>query len=262
MPARPMLLLAEERRREIVKIARKEGCVSIGNLIRRFDVSPVTLRADLRQLTDQGVLERCYGGAILPQEASQDVPLTVKQTIHHWKKVRIGSAAASLVHPKQTVILDSGSTSAEVAKAIKKAKKGGLTVITHALSIAQEFIDDPDASVIMLGGLMRHVSGSFVGPQAERAIQELHADHFFLGVDGIDPSMGLSTPDVLEAQLNAAMIKVAQEVSVVADASKIGRRSLSLIGSINLVKRVITDDRLSEEMADKLRKSGVEVIVV
>jgi DeoR family transcriptional regulator of aga operon len=77
----------------------------------------------------------------------------------------------------------------------------------------------------MLGGLMRHVSGSFVGPQAERAIQELHADHFFLGVDGIDPEMGLSTPDLLEAQLNAAMIKVAQDVSVVADASKIGRRS-------------------------------------
>jgi DeoR family transcriptional regulator of aga operon len=257
-----MLVLAEERRREIVKIARKDGRVAMENLIRQFDVSPVTLRADLRQLTDDGVLERCYGGAILPEEANQDVPLNVKKTIHHREKVRIGSAAASLVHPQQTVILDSGSTSAEVARAIKKAKKGGLTVITHALNIAQEFTDDSDTSVIMLGGLMRHVSGSFVGPQAERAIQELHADHFFLGVDGIDPEVGLSTPDLLEAQLNAAMIKVAQEVSVVADASKIGRRSLSLIGDVNLVKRVITDGRISEEMAAKLRKSGVELIVV
>lgn len=256
-----MLVLADERRRAIVKMARKEGRVAIGDLVRRFDVSPVTLRADLRQLAEEGVIERCYGGAILPQEPNQDFPVTVKQSIHHSEKARIGSAAARLIRAQQTVILDSGSTSAEVARAIKKMKREGLTIITHALNIAQEFTDYPDASVIMLGGLMRHVAGSFVGPQAERALQELHAHHFFLGVDGVDPEIGLSTPDLLEAQLNAAMIKVAQEVTVIADASKMGRRSLSLIGSVNLVKRLITDDRLSEEMASKFRKKGIEVVI-
>jgi len=243
-------------------MARKDGRVSIGDLVRRFDISAVTLRADLRQLAEEGVLVRCYGGAMLPQKANQDVPLTVKQSIHHAEKVRIGSAAASLIRPQQTVILDSGSTSAEVARSIKKTKIGGLTIITHALNIAQEFTDYPDSSVIMLGGLMRHVSGSFVGPQAERAIHELHAHHFFLGVDGIDPEIGLSTPDLLEAQLNAAMIKVAQEVTVIADASKMGQRSLSLIGSVNLVKRVITDNRVSEEMTRKFRKRGIEMVIV
>jgi DeoR family transcriptional regulator, aga operon transcriptional repressor len=262
MSGKPVLVLAEERRREIVKMAQREGRVSIADLVRRFDVSRVTLRADLRQLAEEQALVRCYGGAMLPQEASQDVPLTIKQSIHHAEKVRIGVAAARLIRPQQTVILDSGSTSAEVARSIKKTKKEGLTIITHALNIALEFTDYPHASVIMLGGLMRHVSGSFVGPQAERAIQELHAHHFFLGVDGIDPGIGLSTPDLLEAQLNAAMIKVAQEVTVVADASKIGRRSLSVIGSMSLVKRMITDDRVSDEMAHKFRKSGIEVVIV
>jgi DeoR family transcriptional regulator, aga operon transcriptional repressor len=261
MPGRPVLVLADERRRAIAKMARKEGRVSIGDLVRNFDVSPVTLRADLRHLAQEGVLDRCYGGAMVRQEPNQDVPLTVKQSIHNLEKVRIGRAAARLIRARQTVMLDSGSTSAEVARSIKTMKIEGLTIITHALNIAQEFTDYPHASVIMLGGLMRHVSRSFVGPQAERAVQELHAHHFFLGVDGVDPEIGLSTPDLLEAQLNAAMIKAAQEVTVVADASKMGRRSLSLIGSVDLVTRLITDDRLSEEMASKFRKRGVEVVI-
>jgi len=261
MSGRPVLVLADERRREIVTLARKDGRVAIGDLVRRFDVSPVTLRADLRQLADEGVLVRSYGGAMLAQEAQQDFPLNVKQSIHHPEKVRIGRAAAQIIRPQQTVILDSGSTSAELARAIKKMKIEGLTIITHALNIAQEFTDYPDASVIMLGGLMRHVSGSFVGPQAERTLHELHAHQFFLGVDGIDPDIGLFTPDLLEAQLNAAMIKAAQEVTVIADASKMGRRSLSLIGSVQLVKRVITDDRITEEMICKFRTRGIEVVI-
>lgn len=261
MSGRPVLVLADERRREIINLARKDGRVAIGDLVRRFEVSPVTLRADLRQLADEGLLVRSYGGAMLPQEPHHDFPLNVKQTIHHPEKVRIGHAAARLIRPQQTVILDSGSTSEEVARAIKELKIEGLTVITHALNIAEEFIDYPEASVIMIGGLMRHVSGSFVGPQAERMIQELHAHHFFLGVDGIDPEIGLFTPDLLEAQLNAAMMKVAQEVSVIADSSKMGRRSLSLIGRVELVKRVITDRAISPEMESKFLGRGVEVLI-
>jgi DeoR/GlpR family transcriptional regulator of sugar metabolism len=135
-------------------------------------------------------------------------------------------------------------------------------VITHAINIAQEFIDSPNISVIMLGGVMRHVSGSFVGPQAEHLMSELHADHFFLGVDGIDPQFGFSTPDLLEAQLNTLMMQVAQEVSVIADSSKFGRRSLSNIGDVNQVRRLVTDDGVQPEVLAALRQKGLEVIVV
>lgn len=262
MPTKAPLLLADERRREIVKLLRKEGSVSVEDLVRRFKVSAVTLRADLGQLAERGLLVRSYGGAMVPLSPSDDIPLNVKRSIHHAEKVRIARAAARLVQPRQTVILDSGTTSSEVAKAIKAASITPLTVITHALNIAQEFTDSTSVSVIMIGGLMRHVSASFVGPQAERSIRELHADHFFVGVDGLDIEAGLSTPDLLEAQLNAMMMQRSHEVSVIADASKFGRRSLSVIGPINGVRRIITDDRIQPEVLERVRQTGVEVLVV
>lgn len=255
-------LLADERRREIVKILRREGRLSVEDLVRRLKVSAVTIRADLGQLADQGILVRSYGGGMAPQEPGEEFPLSIKRTINHAEKVRIGRAAAQLIKAHQTVILDSGTTSAEVARAIKNTKLDALTVITHALNIAQEFADAPHISVIMIGGVMRHVSGSFVGPQAETMIRELHADHFFLAVDGLDPELGPSTPDLLEAQINQHMMKVSQEVTVIADASKIGRRSLSLISDVARLQRIITDDRINFEMLAKLRKWGVEVVVV
>lgn len=262
MPAKRQRLLSEERRREIVKLLKNEGSVTVDELVRRFKVSAVTLRSDLGELAGQGILVRSYGGAMLPQDLHQEFPLRVKKTIHHAEKVRIGRAAAKLVQPNQRIILDSGTTSAEVARAIKDANPAGITVITHALNIAQEFLDSPSVSVIMLGGLMRHVSGSFVGPQAERLLSELHADCFFLGVDGLDPQFGLSTPDLLEAQLNTLMMRVSQEVVVIADSSKFGRRSLSTIGDVNQVSKIITDDSADAGMITALQEKGVEVIVV
>ena len=167
-----------------------------------------------------------------------------------------------MIQPRQTVIIDGGTTTVEVARALKRTPPEALTVITHALNIALEAADSPNISLIMIGGLFRHVSRSFVGPPAERMISDLHADHFFLAVDGLDPETGPSTPDVLEAQLNAQMIRAAREVSVIADATKVGRRSLSLIGDIRSIHRLITDSRVNEEMVCRLRKMGIEVLVV
>jgi DeoR family transcriptional regulator of aga operon len=262
MPGKRSSLLTDERRREIVKLLKNDGRVSVGDLVRRFGVSAVTLRGDLEQLAQKGVLVRSYGGAMLPQEPHQDFPLNIKKTIYHAEKTRIGKAAARLVLPHQMVILDSGTTTMEVARALKRADFDSLTVITHALNIADELIDASNISVIMIGGVMRHVSGSFVGPQAERFLSELHADHFFLGVDGLDPEIGFSTPDLLEAQLNTHMMRIAHEVTVVADASKFGRRSLSVIAGITTVKRIITDDRVRPDTLEAIRDKGVEVIVV
>jgi DeoR family transcriptional regulator of aga operon len=261
MPGKRSGLMAAERRREIAKILKQDGRVAVDDLVQRFGVSAVTLRADLGSLAKQGVLVRSYGGAMLPQEPHQEYPLMVKETIHHAEKARIAKAAMELLSPHQTVILDSGTTTAEIARAIKRSGFDSLTVITHALNIAAELAENANISVIMTGGLMRHVSGSFVGPQAERFLSELHADHCFLGVDGLDPEHGLSTPDLLEAQLNTLMMKVSNEVTVVADASKLGRRSLSVIGDITSIKRLITDTRADEAMLEAVRKKGVEVVV-
>lgn len=262
MPRKQPVLLADERRREILKILKKDGRLSVEDLVDRFRVSAVTLRSDLGQLADQGHLVRSYGGAILAQDAAEDFPIRVKQSIRHAEKVRIAQAAARLVQPNQTVILDSGTTSAEVARALKRRNLGALTVITHALNIAQEFLNTPLISVIVIGGVMRHVSASAVGPQAERMVRELGAHHFFLGVDGLTPELELATPDVLEAQLNTVMMQVAEETTLIADGSKFGRRSLSPIGKVDRVKRIITDASADSGMVDRIRERGVEVIVV
>ncbi len=255
-------LLSEERRRGILELLGEHGRVTVDSLADSFCVSAVTIRADLDELGARGLLVRSHGGAMLPLSPKQEYPLQLKKTLHHAEKVRIGRAAAQLIQPRQTVILDGGTTTAEVARVLKRTSPEALTVITHALNIALELADSPNISLIMIGGVFRHVSRSFVGPPAERMMTELHADHFFLGVDGLDLEAGPSTPDVLEAQLNAQMIRAAREVSVIADATKFGRRSLSLIGDIRSIHRVITDSRVSEEMVCRLRKMGIEVVVV
>jgi DeoR/GlpR family transcriptional regulator of sugar metabolism len=182
--------------------------------------------------------------------------------LHRDEKIRIGKAAAELVEPGETIILDSGTTTAEIARHLKRMKTQPLTVITNALNIGVELADSPGISLIMIGGLLRPVSCSFVGPQAEAMMNEFHANRLFLAVDGFDLENGPSTPDVLEAQLNNVMIRSAREVNVVTDFSKLGRRSVSRIGPFNRIRRLITDNRAPQEFTAGLRKSGIEVIEV
>lgn len=254
-------LLAEERRRKILELLEKNGRVTVEQLTEKLSVSAVTVRADLDALSRDGTLVRSHGGAVRHLSGAQDYPLKFKESLHHAEKVRIGVAAAKLVEPHQTIILDSGTTTAQIARQLKNSKIRPLTVITNALNIAVELADTADVSLIMVGGLLRQLSYSFVGPQAEKMLHDLHADHFFLAVDGLHPTIGLSTPDILEAQLNAQMIRIANEVTVVADASKFGRRSLSVIAGLDAVRRLITDSRITKEQADALREKCELVIV-
>jgi DeoR family transcriptional regulator of aga operon len=255
-------LLAEERRREILDLLEKDGRVTVTDLVRRFDVSSVTMRADLDMLAEKGALVRSHGGAVRRLDPVQDYSVAFKETIHHAEKLRIGHAAAGLIKSNQTVILDSGTTTLQVARHVKQQKLKGLTAITNALNIANELADVPNLSLIMIGGILRQVSNSFVGPQAERMLAALHADHLFLAVDGLDLEIGPTTPDILEAQLNSLMIEVSNEVTIVADSSKIGRRSLSTIGGFSAIHRLVTDDHIAPEMAQALRAKGLELLIV
>jgi DeoR/GlpR family transcriptional regulator of sugar metabolism len=232
------------------------------DLVKRFSISAVTVRSDLDALASIGAIVRSHGGAVRRLEATQDYPLRTKETLHHIEKVRIGKAAAELVRAGETIILDSGSTTAEIARHLKKLKLPSLTVITNALNIAAELADHAGISLMMIGGLLRPISCSFVGPQAEAMMNDFHADRLFLAVDGFDLENGPSTPDVLEAQLNNVMIRSAKEVNVVADFSKLGRRSVSKIGPFDRIRRLITDKRAAPEFTEGLRKKGIEVIEV
>jgi DeoR family transcriptional regulator of aga operon len=253
-------LLAEQRRRRILDLIEQRGQITVRDLVEKFSISAVTARADLDALASEGMAVRSHGGAVRRVEASQDYPLRLKTTLHHGEKTRIGKAAAELIQNGETVILDSGTTTAEIARHLKMRRLQSVTVITHALNIASELVDASTLSVIMIGGLLRPVSGSFVGPQAETMLKEFHADRLFLAVDGFDLELGPSTPDLLEAQLNTVMMRVSKEVNVVADFSKLGRRSLSRIGPLSGVHRLITDSRAPAEFIEALHKSKIDVI--
>jgi DeoR family transcriptional regulator, aga operon transcriptional repressor len=253
-------LLSEQRRRKILDLIEQRSQVTVRDLVEKFSISAVTARADLDALASQGMAVRSHGGAVRQVEASQDYPLRLKKTLHPSEKARIGRAAADLIQNNETVILDSGTTTAEIARHLKARRLQSVTVITHALNVAYELVDASEISVIMIGGLLRPVSCSFVGPQAEAMLKEFHADRLFLAVDGFDLEIGPSTPDVLEAQLNSLMMRISKEVNVVADFSKLGRRSVSRIGPLAGIHRLITDNRAPAEFSEALRKSKIEVI--
>jgi DeoR family transcriptional regulator, aga operon transcriptional repressor len=253
-------LLVEERRRRILELLDTQERATVEELSSRFGVSSVTIRGDLDTLAESGSLVRSHGGAL--RRLAGDVPIAVKETLHHGQKVRIGRAAAGLVGEAETIILDSGTTTVEVARQLKLVRLESLTVITNALNIAMELASLPHIRVIMIGGILRQPSYSTVGPHAEHVLRSFNADRLFLGVDGLDPDIGLMTPDVLEAQLNALMIRVSREVTVVADSSKFTRRSASVIGGVSQVHRIVTDDRADPQLVAALRARNIDVVLV
>ena len=254
-------LLVEERRRRILELLDTHERATVDGLADQFAVSTVTIRGDLDELANRGRLVRSHGGAIKRLDRG-DLRLSVKETLNHHEKVRIANAAVQLVGENDTIILDSGTTTAEIARALKHRPPRAVTVITNGLNIAMQLAGLPHVHVIMIGGLLREMSYSTVGPQAEQVLSGLNADHLFLGVDGLDPTIGLTTPDVLEAQLNALMIRVSREVTVVADSSKFGRRSLSVIAGLSDVDRLITDQGAEPAFLAALREHDIDVRLV
>lgn len=254
--------LPEERRRRILDILDQSEYLSVSDLVERFGVSRVTARADLDSLAAEGALVRSHGGALKPMDPRSDYPLQIKQTLHHAEKARIAAAAAKLIRDGSTIAFDSGTTTCEIAKQVKQLNLQSLTVITNALNIANELCSLTWVSLIMTGGMLRHKSASFVGPHAHQTLRDLNADHLFMGADGIDVEAGLTTPDILGAQLALRMIELSREITVVVDASKFKCRGLTLGGRIEDVDRIITDDRVSSTQVDALRQRGIEVIIV
>ena len=254
-------LAKEERRRHIRALVESQSQGSVAELARRFRVSEVTIRSDLAALADVGALVRIHGGALPPGDG-EELPITVKQTLHHAEKVRIAAAAVALVQEGETIILDSGTTTAEIARQVRGLKLRSLNVITNALNIAVLLANAHHVNLIIPGGVLRRKSWSLSGPQAEHALRELQADRLFLGVDSLDPEIGLMTPYVLEARMNAMMIRIARQIVAVTDSSKLLRRNLSVIAPVEQVHLLITDRGAAPDAVAAIRARGVEVRLV
>ena len=256
----PTQLLIEERRQHILSRIQSEGRVLVDELSRTLGISRITIRKDLERLQDKGLVQRTHGGALrLQSHALLDPSLQEKRKQHSEEKQRIAKAAVRMVEEGQCVMLDSGTTTAAIARELKKFSQ--LTVITNALNIAAE-LASTNLEVILIGGSLRKNSFSLVGPLAEDVLHEMHSDILFLGVDGFDPEIGVTTPNLLESRVNRAMVKAARRVVAVCDSTKFKRRSLSRIVPPSAVHAVITDRDLPPEAAEALRAQNIEVVLV
>lgn len=253
-------MLNEERRRAIVEYLHRDGRVLVTDLAREFVTSQVTIRKDLEILHAQGLIHRTHGGALPSREgALEDPTLREKEKLRRREKLHIAAAAARMVKEGQVVILDSGTTTTAVARALRNFHN--LTIITNAVNIAAE-LSGTAVEVILTGGTLRKNSFSLVGPIAEETLRGLNADLLFLGVDGFDTQYGLSTPNLLEAKVNRVMVDISRRAIAVCDSSKFGRRSLSLIGPPTAVHEVITDRDLANSDLKSLKKANIEVHLV
>src|ERR1700683_2472981 len=253
-------MLTEERQRAILEILRREGRVLVVDLAKQFHTSQVTIRKDLEILHVKGRVHRTHGGALPAREgALEDPTLREKEKLHRKEKLQIAAAAVRMVAEGQVVILDSGTTTTAIARALRNFQN--LTIITNAVNIAAE-LSGTAVEVILTGGTLRKNSFSLVGPIAEETLRRLSADLLFLGVDGFDVHFGLSTPNLLEAKVNRVMVEVAKKTVAVCDSSKFGRRSLSLIAPPSSLQEVITDRGVAKSDLRVLKQAGIEVTLV
>jgi DeoR/GlpR family transcriptional regulator of sugar metabolism len=251
-----------DRRWAIVQEIQHTQRVTVADLSQAFGVSAVSIRRDLAYLERAGLLQRTHGGAqAVSRGGGQILPVDARLLQNAEVKRAIGQAAAGLIRPGDTVLLDTGTTVLEVARHIPPAllEGGSLTVITRSLLIAALLRNQRRTRLLVLGGVYVHDFDTFVGPQVEDALRGIHVDTLFIGIDGVSATHGLTTDNVLEAALYPALVRCAGRVVVVADSSKIGVHRLQTIISLDEIHSFITDAGVPADFVRLLQEKGIEV---
>lgn len=221
----------------------------------------MTIRRDLDALESEGLLVRCYGGAIPTQRIAFEFAFEKRRLQHHAAKRRIGRLAAARITPGQTVILDTGTTTLEIAKCLAKAGVA-CTVITSSLVIASQLWSCEPIELMLLGGRVRGNSPDLVGPGVELMLEKLAADVVFLGADGIDADRGCFTIDIEAARVAERMAASARRVIVVADSSKLGTPAPVRYLQLREIDELVTDKATRADIVAALRRRGVKVTTV
>ncbi len=250
-----------ERRSRILEELRRKNIVKVSELSQKFGVSVVSIRRDLQELEEMGLLKRVQGGAINLHPNNLTPPLAQRMQQNNEKKERIGQLAASLVQPNDRLIIDSGTTTLQVAKHIAKRMNElqSLSVITSFLPVVRELGNCAGVHMIVLGGIYLPGYDLVVGPQTIEQLKGLHAEKMFLGTDGLTFQQGLTTANVLEAEVARAMVRASSEVIVVTDSSKIGAIGLATIMPVDQIHVLVTDMDAPPNFVASLQERGVDV---
>ncbi|GAA4006215.1 DeoR/GlpR family DNA-binding transcription regulator [Sphingomonas humi] len=252
-------LLGEARRSKILDWLQEEGSARVRVLAEAFGVSEVTMRQDLEKLEADGHIVREHGGAFLKSVTQQVRSMALQHLENMEAKQRIGRAAAKLTGDGETIILDSGSTTTELAANL--LGKRDMTVITNALNIALMLGAEPGFEVHMTGGHFKAPTLSLSGERSADYFKGLFAQKLFLATAALDLEAGLTYPALSDIPVKRAMIDAAQKVILVADSSKIGARSFTSLGNLELVHVLVTDEGIRDEDRAAIEAIGVEVVI-
>jgi DeoR family transcriptional regulator, aga operon transcriptional repressor len=256
-----------ERWNTLLDLVAANGHLDVAGTAKALGVSEATIRRDFDQLAEQRMLTRTRGGAISTSQLAYDLPLLYKTARNAPEKQLIGRAAAALITPGATVALNGGTTTVEVARALvsrsepRDASPGtGVTVVTNALSIANELAGRPQIKLVVTGGVARSESHELIGPLATYVLEDLTFDWVLLGVDGLDAVAGATAHHEGEASINRLMTQRAQRVAIVGDSSKLGKRAFARVCGIDKIDVVVTDAAADSPAVVAVADKGVRVI--
>lgn len=244
-----------QRQQMILNRMAEDGEVKIAELKIMFDVTEMTLRRDLEKLEHWGYIRRIFGGAIL---LGKDIALQERTSVLIEEKARIGKRAASLVEPGDSIFLDGGSTTLQVAKYLQPDRQ--ITVVTNALNIAAE-LQNKCIPTIVIGGMMLDSTATLVGPVAAAALAKMAFNRVFIGTTGITVKHGYSNSNMHEAEIKQLAIAKATEVNVVADHTKFGRQDLFSFAPLHGIHRIVTDGSPGEELRAALEEASVDILL-
>ncbi|MDO6524402.1 transcriptional repressor AgaR [Motilimonas sp. 1_MG-2023] len=255
-----MALDTAQRRKAILEYIQKNQQGEVSWFAELYQVSTVTIRNDLNYLEKKGCVIRCYGGALLNNQFTFDKPLNDKKQLNTSIKAKLGKYAASLIKDGDKIILDSGSTTEQIAYHLHSMRH--LTVMTNGINIAYHLANQPDIEVMLTGGTIRKRSYSINGTSGEGLLSSFRFNTLFLGVDGFDKIAGITTPHQGEADINRKMVEAAQQVIAITDSSKFNRQSFCLIARPEQLAMLITDSGIPPDYVEYLTALGVDVRIV
>ncbi|WP_039739779.1 DeoR/GlpR family DNA-binding transcription regulator [Saccharomonospora halophila] len=255
-------MLASQRRSRILDEVRRSGAVRVSSLVEHLGVSDMTVRRDLEMLAQEGTLRKVHGGAVLPGARSTDEPgFAAKSHQQTPEKEAIAAEALRLVEPGMALGISGGTTTWTFARLLRDVPD--ITVVTNSTQVADMFSREPrpDQTVVLTGGT-RTPSDSLVGPFAVSAIRSVNLDVVFMGVHGMDPDSGFTTPSLMEAETDRAFVDATRRFVVLADHTKYSVRGISTIAGIDAADVLITDSGLAEEHRNGLAERVGDLVVV
>ena len=252
-------MLIVERRQRILDVTRARGVVSAGDLAAAVGTSEVTIRRDIRAMAAAGQLRRTRGGAMIAPALAHELSSDEKAQEASAEKGQIAEVAATLVGDGQSIILGPGTTTLALARLL--VHRRNLTVVTTSLLVPPVLASAESVEVVLTGGTIRPSIDAVVGPAAERSLRTLRADIAFLSGTGVSAARGLTTPNLLVAATDQALIEAAHRVVVLADHTKIGREAMFQTVVAGRMHVVITDAAADPDELDRLRAEGVEVLI-